>query len=214
MISWLLPIACIALALLMLYASLRLMGKFQWLLAWARGMAGLLMLCAAGVVTAFAYDLLAYREGSYDQLIANLSFEQTGTQSFDAVLVDAEGAESRYQLNGDQWQLDARILSWANGIPAKPLYRMDRLSGRYMSLEEERNEPKSAHPIGTETAYIDAWQAVKHYRLLFPFIDAVYGSATYLPMVDGAIYSISLGQHGLIGRPLNDAATVAQSDWY
>ncbi len=214
MISWLLPISCVVLALLLLFAALRLMGRFQWLLAWARGMAGLLLLLAAVVVAVFGYDLLSYREGAYDQLVANLSFEQTGRQSYEAVLVNAQGDESRYQLSGDQWQLDARILKWTNGIPAKPLYRMDRISGRYLSLEEERNLPGSVYNVGPDSGYIDAWDTVRQHHLLFPFIDALYGSASYLPMVDGAIYSISLGQHGLIGRPLNEAASVALGGWY
>jgi hypothetical protein len=214
MISWLLPISCVVLALLLLFAALRLMGKFQWLLAWARGMAGLLLLVAAVTVAVFGYDLLSYREGAYDQLVANLSFEQTGIQSYEAVLVNTRGDESRYQLSGDQWQLDARILKWSNGIPAKPLYRMDRLSGRYLSLENERDLPQTVYNVGPDSGYIDAWDAVRRYRLLFPFINALYGSASYLPMVDGAIYSISLGQHGLIGRPLNEAASVALASWY
>lgn len=213
MIGWLLPIICLVVASLLLLAGLRLMGRFQWLLAWARGMGGLILVLAAVSVAVFGYDLLSYREGSFDQRIGSLSFQQTGKQSYEAVLVDAEGAETRYQLSGDQWQLDARILRWSNGIPAKPLYRLDRISGRYLSLEDERNMPKTVHGITPESRYIDAWHAVHSYRHIFPFIDALYGSATYLPMVDGAIYSISLGHHGLIGRPLNEAATVALGDW-
>lgn len=213
MIGWLLPIACLVLALILLFSGFRLMGKFQWLLAWVRGMVGLSLVAAAVVVGVFGYDLLSYRQGAYDQLIGNLSFEQTGSQSYDAFLVDAEGGETRYQLSGEQWQLDARILKWANGIPARPLYRLDRIGGRYMSLEDERNMPKTVYSVAPQSAYIDAWQAVRSNRFLFPFIDALYGSATYLPMADGAIYSISLGPHGLIGRPLNEAATVAMGDW-
>ena len=39
-----------------------------------------------------------------------------------------------------------------------------------------------------------------------PFVDAVYGSATYMPMADGARYQVSITQSGLIARPLNPAA--------
>lgn len=213
MVGWLLPLACLLLSLLLLFLGLRLMGRCQWVLAWARGMGVILLVGAAVTVGVFGYDLLSYQEGAYDEGIGNLSFEQTGTQSFEAVLVDHRGMETRYELQGDQWQLDARILKWGNGIPAKPLYRLDRIGGRYMSLEDERNMPKTVHSLAPESLYVDAWQAVRTNSLLFPFIDAVYGTATYLPMADGAIYSISLGPHGLIGRPLNEAATVAMGDW-
>lgn len=213
MVAWLLPLLCLLLALVLLFLGLRLTGRFQWFVAWARGMGVLLLVGASLCVGIFGYDLLSYRQGSYEQRIGNLSFEQTGTQSFDAVWVDEQGVESRFELSGDQWQLDARILKWSNGIPAQPLYRMDRIGGRYMSLEDERNQPRTVHSLAPESFYIDAWEAVRANGLLFPFIDAVYGTATYLPMADGAIYSISLGHHGLIGRPLNEAATLAMSDW-
>lgn len=213
MIGWLLPIVCLLVALALLFFGFRLLGRFQWLLAWARGMSGLLMIVSAIVVAVFGYDLLSYQQGDYDQVVGNLSFEKTGRQSYDAVLVDADGVESRYLLNGDQWQLDARILKWSSGIPAQPLYRIERIGGRYMSLEDERNAPRTVYEVYPESAYIDSWQAIRKHKLIFPFIDAVYGSATYLPMADGAIYSISLGRHGLIGRPLNEAATVALGDW-
>jgi hypothetical protein len=209
MISWLLPLLVIVLGLGMAYLGLRLVGHLQWFIAWARGMAAFGALGAATAMGFFCYDLLAYEEASYEQLIANISFEQMGSRSYEALLVDSAGNESRYPLSGDQWQLDARMLKWADGIPAKPLYRMDQLSGRYLSLEEQQSAPKSVYRVTTASGVVDAWDSVRRYHLLFPFIDALHTSASYLPMVDGAIYSISLGQHGLIARPLNEAATVA-----
>jgi hypothetical protein len=45
-------------------------------------------------------------------------------------------------------------------------------------------------------------------------VDAVYGSATFLPMADKAAYAISASQTGLIARPLNEAARNAISGWH
>jgi hypothetical protein len=44
-------------------------------------------------------------------------------------------------------------------------------------------------------------------------VDAVYGSATYMPMVHGASYQISLTQSGLIARPTNAIAEQALKNW-
>lgn len=214
MISWLLPILCLVLALALLFFGVRLLGRLQWLRPWARGTGAMGMLLAACGVSLFAYDLLSYRQGSYDELLANLSFQQTGSQSYEALLVDSNGVETRFLLNGDQWRLDARILTWIDGIPASPLYRLESVSGRYLSLEDEQNTPKSLYELAPHGGFLDAWNTVHQHALLFPFLDALYGSAAYLPMADGAIYSITLGQHGLIGRPLNEAATVALGDWH
>lgn len=209
MISWLLPLLALVLGLGIAYLGLRLVGQLQWFAGWLRGTAAFTALGSALALGFFSYDLLAYKQAGYDQLIANISFEQMGSRSFEALLVDSEGNESRYPLSGDQWQLDVRMIKWADGVPAKPLYRMDRLGGRYLSLEEQQSAPQSLYSLATGPGIIDAWESVGRFRLLFPFIEALRTSASYLPMVDGAIYSISLGQHGLIARPLNEAATVA-----
>jgi hypothetical protein len=172
-------------------------------------MAAFSLLAAAVATALFAYDLLAYKESRYDQLIGHISFEQTGDRSFEALLVDGEGREARYSLSGDQWQIDVRMLQWVDGIPARPLYRMAQLSGRYLSLEEQQNATQSVYDVSAPAGVVDAWESIRSYRFLFPFINARHTSASYLPMVDGAIYSIALGQHGLIALPLNEAATVA-----
>ena len=213
MLVWLLSISFFLFALVLLLGALRLLGKLQWLKSWAQGMAFLVFLAGAAAVGVFGIDLLSYRETSDNQWVANLSFEQTGAQSFEAILVNTEGEEARYHLLGDQWQLDAHILSF-KGISSRALYRLDRLSGRYLTLEQERSQPKSSYRIGSETQFVDAWATVRRYNVVFPLLEAFYGTASYLPMVDGAAFSISLGPQGLIGRPLNRAATAALSSWY
>ena len=38
-----------------------------------------------------------------------------------------------------------------------------------------------------------------------PWADALYGSAVYVPMSDGARYQVVVSQSGLVARPLNEA---------
>ena len=45
------------------------------------------------------------------------------------------------------------------------------------------------------------WALAQAQPRWLPFVDAIYGSATYLPMADGARYEVTLGQSGLIARP-------------
>jgi len=47
-----------------------------------------------------------------------------------------------------------------------------------------------------------------------PWADALYGSATFMPMADGAAYEVSVSQAGLLARPLNDAARAAVDAWH
>jgi len=46
-----------------------------------------------------------------------------------------------------------------------------------------------------------------------PWIDATYGTATYLPMADRARYGVWLTPSGLIGRPANQQARTAVNRW-
>jgi hypothetical protein len=46
-----------------------------------------------------------------------------------------------------------------------------------------------------------------------PGVDAHYGTATYVPMVDGARYEVSLSRDAIIARPDNDQAREAVGAW-
>src|SRR5690625_5714508 len=60
----------------------------------------------------------------------------------------SDGTEQEFDLRGDQWQLDARIIKWQGFVAAmgvKPGYRLDRISGRYYTLEDERSARSEEH---------------------------------------------------------------------
>jgi hypothetical protein len=46
-----------------------------------------------------------------------------------------------------------------------------------------------------------------------PFADALYGSAVYVPMAEGAEYAVTVSQSGLVVRPANDAARKSVGGW-
>jgi hypothetical protein len=113
-----------------------------------------------------------------------------------------------FTLNGDEWQLDARVLKWrgwANVLGLDAQYRLERLSGRYRDIEQERNAPRSVYAL-SDNPGIDLWTWTIDHPTWLPFVDAVYGSATYLPMADGARYRVNMSQSGLLARPMNGHA--------
>jgi hypothetical protein len=61
---------------------------------------------------------------------------------------------------------------------------------------------------------IDPWDLIHRYHSWLPWLDAFYGSATFLPMADGALYEIKVSQSGLVARPLNQAARDAVGGWH
>lgn len=59
----------------------------------------------------------------------------------------------------------------------------------------------------------DLWALARRHPRWLPWVDAVYGSATYMPMTDGAAYRVTASPSGLVARPLNDIAREAVRRW-
>jgi hypothetical protein len=57
------------------------------------------------------------------------------------------------------------------------------------------------------------WTLVRSWRRYVPWADALYGSAVYVPMSDGARYQVVVSQSGLVARPLNEPARQAVGAW-
>jgi hypothetical protein len=173
------------------------------------------LLALAALVVAFAVNLRSYARLAHEEPVAELSFEARGPQRFLATLtVLPERGTRRFELAGDEWQLDARVLKWrgwANLLGLDARYRLERVSGRYRDLEQERGATRSVYALGDEPA-IDLWSLAKDYPDWLPFVDAVYGSATYLPMAAGARYEVTLTQSGLVARPQTAAARALSRD--
>ncbi len=171
----------------------------------------------ATLLLLIAIDLRNYRDLLKDEPIAKVSFQQLGPQSFKAVVIIGESLDAReFILMGDQWQLDARVIRWSGllqSIGGKPGYRLDRISGRYALLSDETQKPRSVHDLSVEPSVLDVWHWLYLTKDWLPGVDATYGSATFVPMADGALFQVGLGQTGLAAKPLNDAAINAVQTW-
>lgn len=203
--------------LLILLLGLRMLFRRGWVLGWVRGMSGVCFIGLAVVIALVAIDLRSYHQLNTDKPIATLSFEQLGSQRYLASLTLTEGGPSReFELAGDQWQLDARIVRWTGWfrlIGGKPGYRLDRISGRYLSLQDERLRERSVHALESKEFGVDLWAFAHKNRDYTPWLDAAYGSATFVPMADGALFEVALSSSGLVAKPLNTAAKQAVYYW-
>ena len=101
----------------------------------------------------------------------------------------------------------------ANVLSFDTAYRLERISGRYRDLERERMATRTVYALHPPER-VDAWALLRTWHQYFPWADALYGSATYLPMADGAAYEVTVSQSGLVARPLNDAARLAVGAWH
>ncbi|MBU2887081.1 cation/multidrug efflux pump [Gilvimarinus agarilyticus] len=204
------------LCLIIAYSGAKLLFRNSWILGWLRGMFGLSLLAMALIFAFVAFDIFTYRQIVKEQVIATISFEKLAEQEFKVMLANSDGLEKTYTLRGDQWQLDARIIKWKGEVAKlgiQPGYRLDRISGRYFSLEDERNAERTLYSFNESHLGVDVWQWLRQIKNTLPVVDAVYGSATYLPMADGALFEVSLSGTGLVTRPLNEIAQDAVGLW-
>jgi hypothetical protein len=194
--------------LLFILACQRLFrGRF--VAAGATMLMSVVMLVVAALMFVVAVNLQTYSRLTYERPIAQIVFESRGPQRYRATLTRIPGGDMQMLvLAGDEWQLDARVLKWqgwANLVGLDAQYRLERVSGRYRDIEQEKHAERTVYGL-SENPGVDLWTLSTEYPTWLPFIDAVYGSATYLPMADGARYEVALTQSGLIARPVNQAA--------
>ncbi|MCO1333303.1 cation/multidrug efflux pump [Microbulbifer sp. OS29] len=204
------------LALLFVFWGARVLLGGSWFLGFLRGSMGLLLFAAALWVVLVAADVYSYRNLAVEHSVGVVSFRKITEQQFEVKFADEDGIAQKFELLGDQWQLDARMLKWQGPLARwgiQPAYRLDRLSGRYLTLQDERTRERSVHEISGANYGVDVWRFVRNIEQRLPFVDAVYGSATFLPMEDGAVYDVRMSQSGLLARPLNQQATTALDGW-
>lgn len=169
----------------------------------------LLVFAALGLLsTGLGLSLRGYRQLAGETPVATLDAHRTGPQRWALTLTRPDGETRRVDLAGDDWRLEAVVLKWdlpavLSGLP--PLYRLDRLSGRYDDVQQEMEAPRTViafQPAGA----LDLLDLHKRHPQWLPMVDVVYGSGTYLPLVDGGHYQVNLMRTGaLVARP--DAAT-------
>lgn len=204
------------LGLLILALGMRRLWRRRFVTGSLQGVVGLLVVSAALLLMSLLGNFYIYHRLTAEQPLAQLRFEALGPQHYRALIHYSTGAQQTFDIYGDEWQLDARILKWhgyATLVGFDTLYRLDRLSGRYRDLEQERSGRRSVHALSQDPKF-DLWMLAKRYNKQLPWVDTLYGSAAYMPLANNAIYTVSLTSSGLIARPLNETARHATEQWH
>lgn len=169
----------------------------------------------AGAGGMLLLSYLSYARLIEEKLVSRIEFHQTATDEFQARIMVTGKSDQFYMLRGDEWQMDARIITWKPPMTVlglDPIYQLDRLSGRYAEIDREKTEARTVHSLSSAPP-ADAWQMARRFPFLMPGVDAHYGTATYVPMADGARYEVMLSRDAIIARPANDAAREAIGAW-
>lgn len=212
MTYWPLLLILFPVCMLLLFLAVRLLFRGGWVGGFFRGLIGIGSLLIIVVLGYLVVDLAAYRALRAETTIASLAFQQLGDQRYQVELTptDADVSQS-FELTGDEWQIDARILTWTGPLTVlgmEPVFRLERLSGRYRDLMQERSADRRVHSLEN-----GGWLSMRQFEPFLPWVDARFGSAAYLPMVDGGVFEVALTSRGLIARPVNEPARAAVGTW-
>jgi hypothetical protein len=202
-------------ALVLLVGCLRCLGRGRLVAASSRLVGTAATAGLGGIGVMFGTSYLGYERLTEETPVGQIEFVATGPQTFDVRLMRSDKTDRLFELAGDEWQLDARVIRWtppATILGLDPVYELERISGRYADLDQERTGTRTVFALA-DRGRVDLWSFAREHPKLLPGVDAYYGTATYLPMADGARYTVSMSRDALIARPANEQAQKAVGEW-
>lgn len=174
---------------------------FGWL---NRHLFALVLVLSSTILTIIGLSISAYKSLTNEQLAANIHIEKLSEQNYLASLDTGSGSIKKFQIFGDQFYIDAKIIKWhylSNILGFKTIYQLDRLGGRYIDIEQERSKPRSLYKL-EENLPFDLFELQKRFPILQNLVDAKYGSASYLEAKDNSDYQLLVSTTGLLIREI------------
>lgn len=134
------------------------------------------------VVFFIIFATLGYQAANQESRVATIEIIPKQAQQFKAIINWENGKTKEYTIYGDEFYIDAKVLKWkgwANFLGFRTWYEFDRVGGRYVSISDEQNKPRSIYELA-EQKDIDLYHIRKKYPFLTVMVDAEYGSAVFL----------------------------------
>jgi hypothetical protein len=206
---------CVVAGLLFLLLAVKRLRHRRFGACAMHGTSSLVLFLAAIAIGLLGINLLTYNRLTHEQPALEAQFKRNGEARYAALLTYPSGETQELALSGDEWQVDARVLKWkpfAELLGFDTAYRLERISGRYSDIARERDQQRTVYALNPPDR-VDAWSLLRASRRYVPWADALYGSAVYVPMSDGARYQVVVSQSGLVARPLNEPARQAVGAW-
>ncbi len=192
------------LGLLFLILAVRTFKSRRWIGAATRTTVGALFASLSALAATLGVSINGYRALTAEEVVMTITTVPTGPQTFDAMVEFSDGRYTTFSVRGDQVLVDARILKWryvANILGFHTQYELDRLSGRYIDLEDEQSRERTVHSLGAEKP-VDLYDLVQRYSFLRLLVDAEYGSATYVETREPATLEVRVSTTGLLVRDI------------
>lgn len=187
-----------------IYYGFRALKKKQ-LFGWLnRHLFALLLITIGALLVVMGISVIGYKSLTKEQLAARIHIDKKANQDYIISLDTGEGAIEKYEIFGDQFYVDAKIIKWhyiSNLLGFETIYELDRIGGRYIAIEQEKTARRSLYKL-EEPMSFDLFKLQERYPILEKLIDANYGSASFVEAKDGANYQLLVSTTGLLIREL------------
>lgn len=144
-----------------------------------------------------AMNLRKYEVLNRERLIADISCRKIGNDQMELIFKpqDKPGQENKFILRGEQWVIGGEILRWKKSLyffGINSLYKLTRISSRYLKADRESLATHFELNGGTD----NFWLLLYRNQRFFPFVEAVYGNATYTFPKDNTLFRLYVNQTG------------------
>jgi hypothetical protein len=132
-------------------------------------------------------SLKGYEHFTYNRPIFTVECSLKQDDSFVLKFSQLDGEERParfYRIKGQQFVIEGHIVKWEDffvTVGMKPIYQVTRLTGRYVSINDEKNKERSVYEIEEET---NVWRWLMKYGEKIPGIDAVHGISSFKDAVE------------------------------
>jgi hypothetical protein len=178
-------------------------------LAATGGLLALALLAVAGLCGALALSIHGYHALTREEVAAVVEIRPVSRQRFVAHVTLPDGQMRSFEITGDEVYVDARVLKWhpwVNLLGLHTHYALDRIGGRYVDIEDERNAPRSVYSLGDATP-LDAFALRREHEFLAPLVDATYGSGTFTAADHPMTLEVRVSTAGLLVRERRGAVS-------
>lgn len=173
----------------------------------AGGILSLLLLAVAALLVTIGVATQGYRALTREDLAATIVVQPVGPRQFTAQVAFADGRDTSFALRGEQVYVDAHILKWkpiANILGLHTAYELDRIGGRYLELEDERDSARTIFSL-SKPKRLDMFALRRRWAAFAPLLDAEYGSGTFVTADRPDTLRVLVSTTGLlirrVGRP-------------
>ncbi len=131
--------------------------------------------------------------------------------------LDGSNLTTTCNLQGDEWMIGGRVQKWkpwANVLGLDSTYVLDQVDNKYVSAARANGKSITACDLAGPPPAVNKVvpDSIVYWLLGQSYTeDRRFGSASYMPMANGAVYKVVMTQSGLNAEPVNEAARNANN---